>query len=105
MARRTRKAGIVGRFGPRYGVRIRRRVQEIEEGLKGRHTCPRCAAISVRRKSTGVWACRRCGYVFAGGGDPPLVATPLKRGGAGSAPQPGTKEGGGRQRTKRAGAG
>ncbi|TLZ87954.1 MAG: 50S ribosomal protein L37ae, partial [Methanobacteriota archaeon] len=31
MARRTRKAGIVARFGPRYGVRIRRRVQEIEE--------------------------------------------------------------------------
>src|SRR2546426_1067477 len=77
MARRTRKAGIVGRFGPRYGVRIRRRVQEIEEGLKGRHTCPRCAAISVCRKSTGVWACRRCGYVFAGGGPgPPLRPEP-----------------------------
>src|SRR3989441_6486414 len=96
MARRTRKAGIVARFGPRYGVRIRRRVQEIEEGLKGRHTCPRCAAISVRRKSTGVWACRRCGYVFAGGAYPPIVATPLKRGGTENAPEPGKKAGEGR---------
>src|SRR2546422_1778501 len=95
MARRTRKAGIVARFGPRYGVRIRRRVQEIEEGLKGRHTCPRCAAISVRRKSTGVWACRRCGYVFAGGGHRPVVAAPVKAGGTGDAAQPGGEGGGG----------
>src|SRR3989442_12420209 len=91
MARRTRKAGIVGRFGPRYGVRIRRRVQEIEEGLKGRHTCPRCAAISVRRKSTGVWACRRCGYVFAGGASRPVVTTPFKRGGTETAAEPAPK--------------
>src|SRR3989442_8397498 len=96
MARRTRKAGIVGRFGPRYGVRIRRRVQEIEEGLKGRHTCPRCAAISVRRKSTGVWACRRCGYVFAGGAYPAIVTNSFKREGTERGGKPETKAGGGR---------
>ncbi len=79
MARRTRKAGIVGRFGPRYGVRIRRRVQEIEEDLKHRHACPRCAAVSVLRRSTGVWECRRCGYVFAGGAYRPIVTTSFKR--------------------------
>lgn len=79
MARRTRKAGIVGRFGPRYGVRIRRRVQEIEEGLRARHTCPRCQAVSVHRKSTGVWECRRCGNVFAGGAYRPIVTTTFKR--------------------------
>jgi large subunit ribosomal protein L37Ae len=79
MARRTRKAGSVGRFGPRYGVRIRRRVQEIEEGLRHRHECPRCAAIAVRRDSTGVWGCRRCGYVFAGGAYRPIVTTSFKR--------------------------
>ena len=79
MARRTRKAGSVGRLGPRYGVRIRRRVQEIEEGLKHRHECPRCAAIAVRRSSTGVWSCRHCGYVFAGGAYRPIVTTSFKR--------------------------
>lgn len=79
MARRTRKAGSVGRFGPRYGVRIRRRAQEIEEGLKHRSECPRCAAIAVRRSSTGVWTCRRCGYVFAGGAYRPIVTTSFKR--------------------------
>ncbi len=79
MARRTRKAGSVARLGPRYGVRIRRRMQEIEEGLKHRHACPRCAAIAVRRSSTGVWTCRRCGYVFAGGAYRPIVTTSFKR--------------------------
>src|SRR5439155_67974 len=52
---------------------------KIKEGLKGRHTCPRCAAISVHRKSTGVWECRRCGYVFAGGAYRPIVTTSFKR--------------------------
>jgi len=92
VARRTRKAGIVGRFGPRYGVRIRRRVQEIEEGLKARHTCPRCAAGSVHRKSTGVWACRRCGYVFAGGAYRPIVTTSFKREVEATPPEPETKK-------------
>jgi len=48
-------------------VRIRRRVQEVEEGMKHRHACPRCAAVSVRRRSTGVCAYR------------PIVTTSFKR--------------------------
>ena len=79
MARRTRKAGSVGRFGPRYGVRIRRRVQEIEQVRRMRHTCPRCQAVSVHRKASGVWECRRCGNVFAGGAYRPIVTTSFKR--------------------------
>jgi large subunit ribosomal protein L37Ae len=54
-------------------------VQEIEEGLKVRHECPRCAAVAVRRQSTGVWECRHCGYVFAGGAYRPIVTTSFKR--------------------------
>jgi large subunit ribosomal protein L37Ae len=79
MARRTRHAGIVARYGPRYGVRIRRRVQEIEETLRARHTCPNCQALAVRRRSTGVWECRHCGHVFAGGAYRPIVTTSFKR--------------------------
>ena len=79
MARRTRQAGTVARFGPRYGVRIRRRVQEIDEGLRARHVCPNCQAVAVRRTSTGVWRCRRCGHTFAGGAYRPIVTTSFKR--------------------------
>ncbi len=79
MARRTRHAGIVGRYGPRYGVRIRRRVQEIEEGLRQRQTCPNCQAVAVKRRSSGVWACRHCGHIFAGGAYRPVITTSFKR--------------------------
>jgi len=78
MSRRTKKVGSVGRFGPRYGVRIRRRILEVEIEQKKRHQCPRCSAYSVKRRSTGVWTCRRCGLVFAGGAYRPVVTTAVR---------------------------
>lgn len=78
MSRRTKKVRSVGRFGPRYGVRIRRRILEVEVEQRKRHQCPRCAAYSVHRKGTGVWACRRCGLVFAGGAYRPVVTTAVR---------------------------
>jgi len=78
MSRRTKKVRSVGRFGPRYGVRIRRRILEVELEQRKRHQCPRCAAYSVKRRSTGVWACRRCGLVFAGGAYRPVVTTSVR---------------------------
>ncbi len=79
MSRRTAKAGPVARFGPRYGVRIRRRVLEVEIGLRKRHVCPRCQAPRVQRTSTGVWRCGHCGLVFAGGAYRPIVTTAVRR--------------------------
>jgi large subunit ribosomal protein L37Ae len=79
MTRKTRKVGPVGRLGVRYGVRIRRRIQEVEEGQRGWHRCPKCAAESVRREASGIWACRRCGVRFAGGAYRPIVTTSVKR--------------------------
>jgi len=78
MSRRTKKVGSVGRFGPRYGVRIRRRILEVELEQRKRHQCPRCSAYSVRRRGTGVWGCRRCGLVFAGGAYRPVVTTAVR---------------------------
>ena len=79
MARRTRQVGVVGRYGPRYGVRIRRRVQEIDETRRGTHVCPKCQAAAVHRRSSGVWQCHHCGHVFAGGAYRPVVTTSFKR--------------------------
>lgn len=67
MTRRTKKAGSAGRFGPRYGVKIRRRIAEVEAKSKGRHDCPKCKATAVTRKATGIWNCRHCGATFASG--------------------------------------
>ena len=92
MARRTRQVGVVGRFGPRYGVRIRRRVQEIEEARRARHVCPKCQAPAVRRRSSGVWQCRHCGHVFAGGAYRPVITTSFKRELEAAAPAAESKE-------------
>lgn len=78
MSRHTKKVGSVGRFGPRYGVRIRRRILEVEVDQRKRHQCPRCSAYSVKRRGTGVWACRRCGLVFAGGAYRPVVTSAVR---------------------------
>ena len=78
MSRRTKKVRSVGRFGSRYGVRIRRRLQEVEAEQRKRHQCPRCLAYSVKRQGTGVWNCRRCGLVFAGGAYKPVVTTTVR---------------------------
>ncbi len=79
MARRTKKAGASGSLGPRYGVRVRRRVKEIVERKSRWHICPRCNQASVKRVSSGIWTCRRCDYTFAGGAYRPVVTTTVTR--------------------------
>ena len=70
---KTRKVGITGRFGTRYGVSIRRRIKEVEETMRLPHSCPSCRAPKVVRASKGVWLCRKCGLKFAGGTYTPVV--------------------------------
>jgi large subunit ribosomal protein L37Ae len=79
MARRTKKVGAAGTLGPRYGVKIRRRIKEILEEKSRWHVCPRCKHPSVRRVSSGIWRCRRCDYTFAGGAYRPVVTTAVTR--------------------------
>ena len=67
MTRRTKKVKHTGRFGPRYGVKIKHRVREIEEKQKKWHICPRCGRTRVKRTSTGIWTCMKCNVKFAGG--------------------------------------
>jgi len=65
---RTRKVGITGRFGARYGSTVRSRVRKIEEAMRAPHRCPRCKSRGkLKRLSIGIWTCKKCGYTFAGG--------------------------------------
>ena len=43
---RTKKVGITGRFGARYGRKAKRQVKKIEENMKKKHVCPK-----LRKKS------------------------------------------------------
>ncbi|NYT04764.1 MAG: 50S ribosomal protein L37ae [Methanomicrobiales archaeon] len=62
-----RVTGSSGRFGPRYGRFIRKRVTEVEKVSRALHICPRCETRAVSRQGTGIWECRKCSYKFAGG--------------------------------------
>ncbi len=65
---RNKVVGIVGRYGSRYGVSVRKRVKEVLERRYAKHTCPFCGSTgTVYRKSVGIWSCRKCGAVWAGG--------------------------------------
>ena len=67
MAKRTKKVGSAGRFQARYGVRARTRVRNVELLQKEKHICPSCGHQKVKRVSTSIWKCGKCGIKFAGG--------------------------------------
>jgi len=65
--RRTKKVGPTGGLGVRYGVTVRKRYRSTISEMKKPQTCPQCGFRSVERESVGIWACRKCGFKFAGG--------------------------------------
>jgi large subunit ribosomal protein L37Ae len=67
MSKRTKKVGNTGWMGPRYGIRIRRRVLELDREREKDAACPRCSTITLSRVASGVFECRRCGTRFASG--------------------------------------
>ncbi|MCI4362883.1 MAG: 50S ribosomal protein L37ae [Thermoplasmata archaeon] len=67
MSKRTKKIGSTGWMGPRYGIRIRRRVLEIDRESEKDAPCPQCSTVTLARVASGVFECRRCGTRFASG--------------------------------------
>ena len=67
MAKRTQKAGATARYGPRYGVSVRRRAGSALAKKSRKYTCPNCQYPKVRRKVAGIWECRKCQHTFSGG--------------------------------------
>jgi large subunit ribosomal protein L37Ae len=62
-----RKSRSAARFGPRYGRKSRKLVADMEEKTKALYDCPQCGRKKVKRESTAIWSCQKCGYTFAGG--------------------------------------
>ncbi len=58
--------GSVKRFGTRYGRTTRSKIAKIESNLKKKHVCPFCKKEGVKRVSTGIWECNKCGSKFTG---------------------------------------
>jgi large subunit ribosomal protein L37Ae len=65
--RRTKKVGSTGWMGPRYGIRIRRRVLEIDRAQHKANTCPNCSTVTLWRVASGIYECQRCGTRVSSG--------------------------------------
>lgn len=63
---KTKKVGSAGRYGVRYGRKIRQRLLKVEATLRRKHKCPNCQKSSMERISSGIWKCRKCGLKIAG---------------------------------------
>ena len=63
---RTKKVGSTGRFGAKYGLKIRRRVLDIEKVSKAYQACPVCLTGGVKRLSKGIFKCNKCGSKVTG---------------------------------------
>lgn len=54
-----------GRFGARYGKKVRSRLVKVEEKQRQRQKCPHCGKLGVKRLSKGIWKCLKCKKKFA----------------------------------------
>lgn len=65
MAVKRKKIGSAGRFGAGYG-KVKERLVAVEEKQRTKQVCPFCKG-RAKRQANGIWACKKCGKVFAGG--------------------------------------
>merc|ERR1711976_221660 len=67
MAKRTRKVGINGKYGTRYGASLRKSIKKIEISQHSKFTCHFCGKCNMKRKVVGIWECKSCQKTVAGG--------------------------------------
>jgi len=65
MPSKLKKVKAAGRFGARYGKRVRAQIAKIEEKQRKKQKCPHCGKLGVKRLSKGIWHCKKCGKKFA----------------------------------------
>ncbi|CDO94356.1 unnamed protein product [Kluyveromyces dobzhanskii CBS 2104] len=66
-AKRTKKVGITGKYGVRYGSSLRRQVKKLEVQQHATYNCSFCGKNCVKRGAAGVWFCSSCNRSIAGG--------------------------------------
>jgi large subunit ribosomal protein L37Ae len=67
MVKKKHKKDSTKRFGTRYGRKLKEKVSEIEKEHRGRHKCPYCNKIGLKRLVAGIWFCNSCNVKFASG--------------------------------------
>merc|ERR1711973_598037 len=69
MAKRTKKVGITGKYGTRYGASLRKIVKKMEVSQHSKYICSFCGKEAMKRKAVGIWKCeaKNCNITIAGG--------------------------------------
>jgi large subunit ribosomal protein L37Ae len=62
----TKIVGATGRFGVRYGKRLRTRVLQIEVRQRKKQLCPYCDRYQIKRLAAGIYLCKKCDTKFTG---------------------------------------
>jgi len=65
MPTKSKKTKSTGRFGARYGKKVRDRLVKVESKQKKKQKCPFCSRLGVKRLSKGIWKCSKCNKKFA----------------------------------------
>ena len=66
MPTKSKKTKSAGRFGVRYGKRVRNRLVQTESKQRKKQKCPFCKRTGVKRLASGIWKCPKCNKKFAG---------------------------------------
>ncbi|CAM6020601.1 unnamed protein product [Sphagnum balticum] len=53
--------------GTRYGASLRKQIKKMEVSQHSKYFCESCGKFGVKRKAVGIWNCKDCGKVKAGG--------------------------------------
>lgn len=62
---KTKKVKAAGRFGVRYGRRVRTKIADVESSQRKKQACLFCDGVA-KRLSKGIWQCKKCNKKFAG---------------------------------------
>ena len=60
-------AGIVGKYGTRYGASLRKVVKKQEVSQHSKFFCDFCGKYAMKRQAVGIWKCAGCKKTKAGG--------------------------------------
>lgn len=73
MGAKTKKISSAGRFGAGYGTRVRKRLNEIESMQRKKQICLFCNKPGLKRESSGIWHCVKCGKRYTGASYVPII--------------------------------
>ena len=65
MPTKLKKSKSAGRFGARYGKKVRDNLVKVESKQRAKQKCPFCEKLGVKRLAKGIWKCPKCDKKFA----------------------------------------